>query len=1072
MIHYTPNFKPRAVLFPLFTVVLPALLISMSLAAPTKQVASSKGVRTPTYNADVRPILAESCFACHGPDSAARKAGLRLDRAQDAYAKRPGGTPVIPGDPLASRILERIRLPETNVLHMPPPAGHTSLSPAKIATITHWIASGAKYEQHWSYLPIKRPTLPKVKQQKWVRNAIDTFVLAAMEAKGLRPAPEADRRTLARRAAFDITGLPPSPKAVETFLLDKRPKAYETYVDTLLASPRWGEHRGRYWLDAARYADTHGIHFDNYREMWSYRNWVINAFNTNMPFDRFTTEQLAGDLLPNATLDQKVATGFTRCNITTNEGGAINEEYLVLYARDRTETAAQIWLGSTVGCAVCHDHKFDPIKAKDFYALSAFFNNTKQNAMDGNISDTPPIMFVPSVEDKLRFESNIDALASSRTVLKNYKEKVRGDFDAWFKKSGSKLAIESSSLAAQIVHLPLTVSGAQQPATVANTATSFPVTGQPEYGPGYVGGDAFVIKSGSSINLGQNGDFDGSKPFTIAAWVKTSSTASGSIIAKMDESADFRGWDLWLEGGKIGSHIIHKWPENALKSVTHEPLVPNVWHHVSVSYDGSKASKGLIVYVDGLKQAVDVQTDTLTGTVSTPVPLLVGQRSTGAGSVGTAVQDIRLFQEALPQTAVVGLALDQRLKKLLNTPQPSLVDTNELFNWWVTTVDTGHMELASRIAKLEDEERLLRSRGTIAHVASEKNTPAEAHILQRGEYTQRRERVTPDTPESLPPFPKGAPKNRLGLAIWLLMPENPLMTRVTVNRFWQEIYGIGLVRSSGDFGVTGELPSHPELLDWLATEFRAQKWDVKSFFKMMLMSATYRQSSVITPLKKGLDPSNKWLARGPRYRMDAEMIRDTALVVSGLLVGKIGGPSVKPYQPDGVWEAVAMPESNTKFYKRDTGENLYRRSIYTFWKRAAPPASMEIFNAPNRETCVVKRERTNTPLQALVTLNDVQFIESARILAAKLMQTNYSVHRRLDTLSQLVLSRHWKMNEELILSESLDTLLRYYKGHTKEANQLITFGDSRQSNGLPPADLAAWTMLCNQVLNLDEVLVK
>ena len=1052
--------------------LLPIAAVSMALAAAPPLSKSPSSFKSPTYNQDVRPILAENCFSCHGPDSASRKAGLRLDRFADAILKRPSGQAIIPGDPVASRIMDRVRRPESDALHMPPAAGHKSLSPLQVDTLTRWIASGAKYEQHWSYLPIKRPKVPAVRNTKWVRNDIDRFTLAAMEARGLTPAPEADRRTLARRAAFDVTGLPPSPVDVEEFVRDPRPDAYDRYLNKLFASPRWGEHRGRYWLDAARYADTHGIHFDNYREIWAYRDWVINAFNENMPFDQFTVEQLAGDLLPRPTLDQRVATGFTRCNITTNEGGAIDEEYLVLYARDRTETTAQIWLGSTLGCAVCHDHKFDPITTRDFYAMSAFFNNTVQRAMDGNIKDTPPIIFVPSAADKIRFEQNADGLISSRAVVEERKKTARPDFETWLattRKNG--LSVAESAPDGQILRATLSTKG-DQSGTSPSGLTSFTTLGVPAYTSGYPDGDAFVRSGNHAVNLGNAGDFDGTKPFSASVWVKIPGNVGGAVIAKMDEGADFRGWDIWLEDGKIGSHLINKWPENALKSVTRDRLSPNVWHHVTVTYDGSRKPSGLAVYVDGSKKPLENSSNSLTATIATNVPLMVGQRSSSAGAEGVAIQDVRIFNRVLPGQTIMTMASYTRIKSIASKQTMTEKETDELYAWWLTNMDASFRQAASRVTALEEEEAFIKSRGTTTFVASEKTSAPEAYVLQRGEYDKRRDKVSPATPASLPPMPTNAPKNRLGLAQWLLMPENPLPTRVTVNRFWQEVFGNGIVKSSGDFGITGELPTHPELLDWLATEFRRDNWDIKAFFRLMLTSATYRQASTVTIEKKRVDPTNKWLSRGPRFRMDAEAIRDTALSMSGLLSAKIGGPSVKPYQPDGVWEAVAMPESNTRNYKRDSGESLYRRSLYTFWKRAAPPASMEIFNAPNRETCVVKRERTNTPLQALVTLNDIQFVEAARVTATKLMREVGSTDKRMNRLSMAVLSRPWNASELIVLTSVLDDLKVYYKNHKADAEKLVAFGDTPAPTDLPVGDLAAWTMLCNQVLNLDEVLVK
>jgi mono/diheme cytochrome c family protein len=765
------------------------------------------------YNRDIRPILAENCFACHGPDSAARKADLRLDQREAAI--KAGA--IAPKNLDESELIARILSTDPRQV-MPPPSSTKTLSPEQKEILKSWIAAGAEYQPHWSTIPPRRPDLPPVRNTAWVKNPIDRFILAKLEEKGLSPAPEADRSALARRLSLDLTGLPPNPEIVTAFLNDQSPTAYENLVTKLLESPRWGEHRARYWLDAARYADTNGYHFDNYREAWAFRDWAIAAFNRNLSFDRFTIEQLAGDLLPGATLDQQVASGFNRCNATTNEGGVIPEEYTVLYTRDRTETMSQVWLGLTTGCAVCHDHKFDPFSQREFYELAAFFNNTTQPTMDANVHDTPPTVFVPSPADRPRWE----ALPAERARLKAQLDKV-------------------------------------------------------------------------------------------------------------------------------------------------------------------------------------------------------------------------------PQTPK---ELDDRITKL-------------------------EIELAG--LKLDREEIAIKKRGTFAHVMHERAEPAMAFILDRGEYDKRRDPVKPGTPKMLPPLAPHLPRNRLGLAQWLVSPENPLTARVTVNRVWQELFGTGLVRSTGDLGISGELPSHPELLDWLAVELRETGWDLKRFYRLVVESATYRQSAASTPEKREKDPSNRLLSRGPRFRMDGEMIRDAALSTSGLLSAEIGGPSVKPYQPEGVWEAVAMPESNTHFYRPDHGKGLYRRSLYTFWKRSAPPAAFEIFNAPSREVCTVRRERTNTPLQALVTLNDPQFVEAARAMAQSLLTGKYqstSTDERIDVVAMRLLSRKFRDDERAIVLASLARLSTIYQSHPEQALELLKVGESPAPAGVNPSLLAAWTMLANELMNLDEFLCK
>lgn len=1026
------------------------------------------------YNRDIRPILSDNCFACHGPDSASRKADLRLDRMADAIAARDGHPAIVKGNAAKSEFIKRI-LGDGPI--MPPASTHKKLTPQQIATLKQWVNEGAEYEAHWSYLPPQKAALPKVSNPKWCRTPIDNFVLARLDAAGLKPAAEADRRTLARRLSLDLTGLPPEPADVEAFVNDRSPDAYEKLVDKYLASPQWGEHRGRFWLDAARYGDTHGIHIDNYREMWSYRDWVIQAFNKNMPFDQFTTEQLAGDLLPKPTLDQVVATGFVRCNITTSEGGAIPDEYAVLYARDRTETAGQVFMGSTVGCAVCHDHKFDPISQREFYQLAAYFNNTTQNPMDGNIKDTPPILPVPMAEDRTRFETVQTDLKTAREQVTARKQAARADFDQWLGTASASTLAATVPTQGLKLHVPLDDgSGKTIRAKLDGADLSLTAAAEPAWGVGQVSAKAFRRTPGSAVEVPTAGDWEKDQSFSYGAWVMTPNVnLSGGLVARMDDQHDFRGWDLWLEGGKIGTHIVSKWPEDALKVVTKEQLKPGQWQHVMVTYNGGGNPGSIQIFIDGTARPTDVQTNALKNTIRTTVPLKIGQRHSTSGVDGAGIADVRLYDRALPQAEVQQIASGTRASWLVSRGATALssAEKDELFNWWLPGQDEQFRSLTAKVAALENEERTIRLRGTIAHVAQERSEEAMAYILFRGEYDQRRDPVKPGTPAALPAMPADFPKNRLGLAKWLLLPQNPLTTRVTVNRFWQELFGQGIVRTAGDFGITGEQPANQELLDWMAVDFRENQWDVKRFFKQVVTSSTYRQASVTTPEKRLKDRENRLLSRGPRYRMDAEMIRDYALAASGLMVKKIGGPSVKPYQPDGVWEAVAMIGSNTRDYKRDTGENLYRRSMYTFWKRSAPPASMDIFNAPSREVCTVRRERTNTPLQALVTLNDVQFIEAARNLAQRVLKEGGATPQaRIDFLSRRLLARPLKTNEQGVAARSLTELESFYMGHAKEAKELITVGESKPDAALQPEQLAAWTMLVNQFMNLDEVLNK
>lgn len=1023
------------------------------------------------YNRHIRPILAENCFACHGPDSASRKADLRLDQRQAAVDYGA----IAPGEPDKSGLVYRIFAEDADE-RMPPRSSHKSLTAEQKELLKQWVAAGAEYQPHWSLIAPARPAVPQVKDSAWVRTPIDAFVLARLEAMGLSPAPEADRRTLARRLSLDLTGLPPSPQRVEAFVEDASPDAYEKLVDELLASKAWGEHRARYWLDAARYGDTHGLHFDNFREMWTYRDWVIDAFNRNLPFDQFTVEQLAGDLLPNPSREQRVATGFNRCNITTNEGGTIPEENLVLYTRDRTETTAQVWLGLTAGCAVCHDHKFDPIPQRDFYEMAAFFNNTTQGAMDGNIKDTPPILTLPSDTDRPRWDALAGEIADAKRKVEDRRRSARDDFEKWLADDASRSWTAGVSEPSHL-HAPLDEgSGEIVLYALSKTPGEHTLRAPGTWVPGHVAAKAWLVQGDNVPELSDAGDFERDQPFSVAAWIKLDrASMTGAVVARMDDANGFRGWDLWIEGGQVGMHVIHQWDGDALKVVSNKALPADRWQHVLVTYDGSGRAAGVRVYLNGKQEGTRTLTDRLKSTIRTNVPLTIGQRRRSSRLEGAAIHDLRIENRVLSADEAEKLSLGTRMAWLAAKPAASRTDAekNELFAAWLPMTDAVFREWTARQAALEKEQADIKARSPLAYVTEERKEPPKAFVLIRGEYSKHGEEVSPNSFDCLPPMPEDLPKNRLGFARWLLRPEHPLTTRVTVNRFWQEVFGSGVVRTPGDFGMMGELPTHPELLDWLAVEFRESGWDVKKFVRLIVTSSVYRQSAAVTPEKLEKDPDNRWLSRGPRFRMDAEMIRDYAMASSGILVDKIGGPSVKPYQPPGVWEAVAMIGSDTRDYRQDHGEKLHRRSLYTFWKRAAPPASMEVFNAPSREVCTVRRERTNTPLQALVTLNDPQFVEAARHLAQRaIAEGGASQDDRLQFVAHRLLARPLEPKEMDVVRASLTSLLEHYKAHADDAKQLIAVGESKADASLDPAELAGWTMLVNQLMNLDEALNK
>ena len=1039
------------------------------IAQPATQVAAVPVAVT--FNTHIQPILSENCYHCHGPDSGSRKADLRLDRAEFAFNPLKSGQPaIVKGNAAASEVVRRMRHKDPKEI-MPPPATHKVISVQQIALIEKWIEDGANYEEHWSLIPPQRPPVPALPDTTWPKNPVDHFILARLQKDGLTPAPDAGKPALLRRVTLDLTGLPPTPEDVDAFLADARPDAYEQAVDRLLATAAYGEHQARYWLDAARYADTHGIHFDNYRSIWPYRDWVIKAFNANQPFDQFTIEQLAGDLLPNPTLEQQIATGFHRCLPTTGEGGAIADEYLATYAKDRVETTSAVWLGLTTGCAACHDHKFDPISQKDFYQLSAFFRNNPMSALDGNSAEHPPNLKIPTPEDSARWQELTRLLPAKQQALK-----AAEMLEAEQLKATLATAIAA---AATLPEPPTNMLLAFPAGEGAGESAGFTLDGQTAKIP--LGGKFQWVKHGPvpalatgedfSSPLGDFANYPNTQAFSYGAWVRGDNLA-GALLSRMDETHSFTGWDLWFENHAFGAHLIHNWPESAIKVVSTIPLPPNEWSHVMVTYDGSSKAAGVKLYLNG--QVVDgrVERDSLTGTLTNSVPVQVARRSPGQPLRNAAFHDMRLYPRALSAAEIPAIAL-AAFRPHLSTLTPDAMDPalRAILTSNIKMDASPSTSLRSEVAALQAEHDAINKRGVTTLVMQENHEEPSAYILNRGDYTQKKAKVGADVPTVFGVrIAKDDPKNRLGLARWLVHPDHPLTARVTVNRFWQQLFGTGLVASAGDFGVMGERPLNPELLDWLAVEFRESGWDVKHLMKLLVTSASYRQSGVTTAAKQERDPANRLLSRGPRQRLDGEMIRDQALFVSGLLVRKIGGPSVKPYQPDGVWESVAMKESNTSKYARDSGDALYRRSLYTFWKRSAPHPSLEAFGAPSRENCTVRRERSNTPLQALVTLNDIQFVEAARVLAERILKQKSSDGERLDWLYRLVLARSPQPAEVPVLSAALADFRTSFGQSTDAAKKLITYGEHPPDPTLAAPELAAWTLVASQILNLDEAL--
>ncbi len=1029
-----------------------------------------------SFNEHIQPVLSEYCYHCHGPDSKTRepsKSPLRLDRVEDAFALRDDGRPVIiKGKPEESELIKLISSADPDVI-MPPPKSHKVMKSREIALLKRWIEQGAEYEAHWSFVPIKKPALPTA-GETWASNPIDRFIAEKLDSTGLKPNPPDEPRRFLRRLHLDLTGLPPSPEALNAFEKSYAadPKAaVEQTADQLLATTASAEHFARHWLDAARYADTHGIHIDNYRAIWPYRDWVINAFKSNMRWNQFTTEQIAGDMLPNRSLDQLVATGFGRCLATTGEGGAIGEEYDAIYAKDRVDTMSAIWLGLTTGCAACHDHKFDPVSTKEFYSLTAFFRNTPMSSLDGNNAEHPPNVFVPLADDRKQWDEASAKVTAIEKQIANRAEAARPEFEKWLATAsiGPSKDIDSTLS----IHLPLTEADGPIRGTVNGQPREWPATLTRIDAPL---GKAPII-SGTPVDLGDIGSFSRGDQVTFGGFIRIEGKPYGAVIARMNPAESHRGWDLFLEHGQPACHVIDSWDKAANKTVAPNALKPREWHHVMVTFDGTTSGhQASAIYVNGERVNADTSHNTVGGSIETKVPLRLGARANDDSKLNgkVALQDFRFYRRLLPPTEILSLAKNSKLQQILAIPaaQRTKEQGADLSKYYLANIDAPTRELQAGLDKLKAEQAAIRTRGSVSLVMEEKKEQPFAHILTRGVYTAKAEKVTPDTLAVLPPMAADAPKNRLGLARWLNDPANPLPARVTMNRTWHYFFGTGIVETNDDFGIMGARPSHPKLLDWLASEFISSGWDHRHMVKLMVTSAAYRQSGVVSHEKLEKDPANRLLARGPRHRLDAEQIRDLALSGSGLLSTKVGGPSVKPYQPEGIWEAVAMPQSNTKNYKQDSGESLYRRSFYTLWKRTAAPPSMEILNAPNRESFCVRRDRTNTPLQALVLLNDPQYVEASRELAAHAMKSGTDFESRLDFITRRLVSRDFSPEEKQIVRKSLDATLAGYRANKDEAVKLITTGAKPPPADADAPELAAWTLVASQVLNLDETLTR
>lgn len=1031
---------------------------------------------TVDFNDHVQPILSEYCYHCHGPDSSTREPKsnpLRLDREEFAFLDRDNGKPVIiKGEAEASELVKRIISKDPDDI-MPTPKSHKPpLNDEQVALLKKWISQGAEYEEHWSFTKPVRPLLPK---QKWGNNPIDAFIAKKHGELEITANDPAEAHRLIRRLTFDIIGVAPTPEEIlefEDMAAQDLATAVQLTAEKLMQRDQYAEHWGRYWLDAARYADTHGIHIDNYRAIWPFRDWVIEAFRENISFKDFTIDQIAGDLLPNPTLEQTIATGFSRCLPTTGEGGAISEEYEAIYAKERVETTSAIWLGLTTGCAACHDHKFDPISQKDFYAMSAFFRNTTMAAMDRNKEDHPPNVFAPTYQDRPRWDALEKEITTQDRLITSRLDEAKPDFEAWTEVQGTN-PLEKIAATSE-VHLPLVVQD-QKLTGIADSEDK--EWTYPEASKTKLRESIGQVPSLSSVNLdlGNIAQFKATDQVSFGGFLYIDGTTNGPIISRMDTGNNYRGWDLWLEGNKIGSHIIDQWPKKAIKAVTTKALTPKKWHHIMVTYDGkAKPNQSLQLFINGKAQKINYSHKGKVSSIDTHVPTRLGARHPNTQIKGTVLfHDFKLFRKKLTAKEVNAATEGTNINALLATPlaERDEAQNKSIFDYYIKNLDSKTTALTQHKKNLVKEREALRKNGSITLVMEEKKGDAFAHILDRGEYSLKKEQVFAAVPE-LFVKPGEEKKSRLDLANWLVSEENPLTARVTVNRIWYHLLGRGIVETTEDFGIMGARPTHPELLDWLAVEFMESGWDMQHIIKLITSSATYQLSDKVESAQREKDPTNLFLGRSSRFRLEAEQIRDHALASSGLLKKKIGGPSVKPYQPAGIWEAVAMNQSNTRYYKEDKDDGLYRRSLYTFWKRTAAPASMEILNAPTRETFCVRRDRTNTPLQAFVLLNDTQFLEAARHLAAQAIQSHQTFDHRLDFMTLKLIGRRFENDERAILKKTLQNLTERYESDEELATELTKIGESPTPDSIPAPELATWTIIASQVFNLDENLTK
>lgn len=1026
------------------------------------------------FDGQIKPLLSDRCYKCHGPDRDARRAALRLDRREDALSTKRGDVALIsPGDPAGSLLLQRVT--STNLdQRMPPVDSKLRLSDTEIELLRRWIQEGAEWTEHWSLVPMNDVIdVPVVSQERWVGNAIDRFVLARLEREGLSLSPPASRGQLIRRLSFDLTGLPPTVAEIEQFVDDDSPVAYAKLVDRLLASAAFGENLAVDWLDVARYADTHGYQSDVYRSTWPWRDWVVDAFNRDLPYDDFITWQLAGDLLPERTREQRLATAFNRHHRQTNEGGSVEEEFRVAYVVDRVNTMGAALMGLTLECARCHNHKFDPISQKEYYQLFAFFNNIDESGLTSHFTDSVPVptLLLPEVKAERELLAALARLGEVEAAWHAARERAADRFEAWRMQNRGPLL-----LGGLVGHYPLDSIEENKTANQASEAKPGVMVETPRVVSGVVG-KAFLLDGENGVRCEGVGAFTRNDPFTLSLWVRWEESTKRAVLlhrTRASTDAGSRGYEVLLEDGHLSFALIHMWPQNSMKVTTAQPFPLGEWVHVSLAYDGSSRASGLHVYLNGQESRLNVVRDNLFKNIvyeRTAVELTVGKRFRDSGFKNGTIDELRVFDRLLSPLEVLFLAERKEAVRLFVAAGGPLESRERalLLDYYVNVVDEEVRQARAELHAARTRRSEVIDPIPEIMVMAEMSGRRPAYVLTRGAYDAPGEEVERGTPARVLEFQDDLPRNRLGLARWLLDPQHPLTARVTVNRYWQFIFGRGIVETAEDFGSQGARPTHPGLLDWLAREFIRSGWDVKRSIRLMVMSSTYRQKSRPSKDLLAKDPSNQLLARGPRYRLTAERIRDNALTASGLLVRAMGGPSVKPYQPAGLWK-----EKSGKEYVPDKGPGLYRRSLYTFWKRTSPPPAMITFDAAERNQCVLRRQATSTPLQALVLLNDPQYVEAARQVAARMLnEAGPELDERLTFGFLLLTSRSPSMAELSVLRNGYREQLAHFSVNPDAAEEFLSVGEARtEVTGVDRASWAAMSVVASTLMNIDEAVMK